>query len=394
MAKSVDNFVQSPPGILPWIIGDAPAARDALAKYSWKSPVVVVKIIDSLLRGIAQVVFAGNPVSGLFILVGLFVSDITCGLGAVVCSLTAIFASKLLNWPNATIEAGLTNFSPVLVGTVTASLYPVFFHQPLTAVVWGYMILASVFSLCVSGGLGRILAVHHIPAYTLPFNVAASLTFVCLRASGYAADDHSSPSIPPPTAASDVEDQSLDVQWSQVWMGTLLSAGQVWAVESIAGSSLVLLGLWFCSPILTIVCYMGAVVATFTALMVSPAPYSSVYAGVWGYNGFLAAGAIAFFMVPTPRTLLLAAINAVFATFIQGAMSPVFAATQLPVFTFPFCLASVVFLATAMAVSPSSVRVASPSFPELHLVLYSQKTRDTITMKNRGEYPAGTDISV
>lgn len=60
----------------------------------------------------------------------------------------------------------------------------------------------------------------------------------------------------------------------------------------------------------------------------SSSPYTAVYHGVWGYNGFLAAGSISFFMVPKPRILLLAAINAVFATFIQSALGPVYAAVS------------------------------------------------------------------
>ena len=66
-----------------------------------------------------------------------------------------------------------------------------------------------------------------------------------------------------------------------------------------------------------------------TGLLVSSSPYSAVYHGVWGYNGFLAAGCISFFMVPKPRIFLLAAINAVFATFIQSALGPVFSAVSV-----------------------------------------------------------------
>lgn len=64
-------------------------------------------------------------------------------------------------------------------------------------------------------------------------------------------------------------------------------------------------------------------------LLVSSSPYAAVYHGVWGYNGFLAAGSISFFMVPKLHILLLAAINAVFATFIQSALGPVYAAVSV-----------------------------------------------------------------
>ena len=52
----------------------------------------------------------------------------------------------------------------------------------------------------------------------------------------------------------------------------------------------------------------------------SDPPYDSVYSGVWGYNGILAAEAIMFFMVPSVRSVLLALLNAVLATMIQAAL--------------------------------------------------------------------------
>ncbi|KAG7158449.1 Urea transporter 1-like 2 [Homarus americanus] len=350
------NFVQNPPGVWAWIVGDAPAVRDTLAKFRWESPAVVLKIVESVLRGIAQVVFVNNPLSGLLILIGLFLSDVSCGLGAVVCSLVAVFVAKLLNMPEPNIEAGLTNFSAVLVGTVTPALYPIFFHQPLSPPVWGYMVVAAAFSVCLSGGLGKILGVHNIPSYTLPFNVANAMIFIGMRAAGYG---------------------------TLVWLGTLLSAGQVWAVENVCCSVLVVVASFICSPLLTLVTYTGGAIATFTALLVSSAPYELVYAGVWGYNGFLSAGSIAFFMVITPRTLLLALINVVFTTFLQATLAPVFSLTQLPVFTMPFVLSSIIFLALATSLGPTSLRVASPSFPEQHLMLYVQ--RPTIDDEARGK---------
>ncbi|XP_042211309.1 urea transporter 2-like [Homarus americanus] len=367
------DFVQNLPGALAWVVGDAPAARDALAKFSWKSPAVVVKVLDSVLRGIAQVAFGNNPISGLLILIGLFVGNVMSGLGAVVCSLTSVFVAKLLCWQDDAIAAGHSNFNAVLIGTVSTALYPLVFHTPLSPAVWGYIIVAAMFTVCVMAGLGRILEGHNIPAYTLPFNIAISTTFLCMKAAGFGEEASPAPSEEPDTG----------LQWDQVFLGTLLSAGHVWAVESVACSVLVLLGLFIFSPTLTLVSYLGATLGTLTGLVVSSAPYTLVYHGIWGYNGFLAAGSIAFFMAPTPRVILVAAINAVFATYLQAALIPVYAANGLPVFTFPFCLASVLFLATAMAMGPSTLRVTSPSFPELHLVQYNQKSRIVATKDNR-----------
>ncbi|KAK3851058.1 hypothetical protein Pcinc_042267, partial [Petrolisthes cinctipes] len=147
--------------------------------------------------------------------------------------------TQVLNFPDEVISAGLTNFSPVLVGTVI---------RPSSQ-------SSSMPALRPCVALSPRHVSLQIPAYTLPFNVATSITFLCMRAAGYA--------LPAPEAATASNDTSLlqeeeQVEWDRVLMGTLLSVGQVWAVESTACSVLILVGAFLCSPILALACFLGA----------------------------------------------------------------------------------------------------------------------------------------
>ncbi|XP_066983596.1 urea transporter 1-like isoform X1 [Macrobrachium rosenbergii] len=359
------------------VCGDCTTVYDTLGKHPWLSLWILLKVADSVLRGIAQVCFANNTISGLLILIGLFVGDVRAGGGAVLCSVLAIATAKFTHQDDGAIRAGLTNFSPVLVGTVTASLYPLFFTKPFNTDIWLYMMMTTVFSVCVSIGLGALLSKHNLPGYTLPFNISTSIIFLCLRAKGYAEE----PIQNAVAVINNVTEQvnvtsgaetpvSATIQWDQVWLGTLLTVGQVYAVESIACSILILIGLVICSPMIAAASYLGGLLATFTALAVSSAPYTLVYAGVWGYNGFLSAACITFFMVPNPKMIIMAAINAVFTSCLQAAIVPVFSANNLPVFTYPFCLSSLLFLALTTNAGMGSQRVANPTYPEHHLALY------------------------
>ncbi|KAK8388094.1 hypothetical protein O3P69_020172 [Scylla paramamosain] len=333
-----------------------------------------------------MVVFVNNPLSGFLILIGLFLADVTVGGATVFCIIIAFFVAKvLLDLPDGQISAGLPLFSPVLVGSVTASLFTPFFNSPITPAVWGYMGVAAVFSVCVFAGLSHLLASHNLPAYTLPFNIATSLIFLGMRGAGYGASPtvDTATDLPPATdspAFDGLENASLvtpddlvHVEWDKVCLGMLLSSGQVWAVESVACSALVGVAMLLFSPLLTAACFVGGAIGTLTALVVSEGPYAAAYAGVWGYNGFLAGGAMLFFVVASPRVLVLAVVNALLATFIQAAVVPVFGQNNLPVFTFPFCLASLLLLA-AVSSSSSFHRVASPSFPENHLLQHHQES--------------------
>ncbi|XP_068203424.1 LOW QUALITY PROTEIN: urea transporter 1-like [Palaemon carinicauda] len=368
------------------VCGDCTKIYDALGEHPWLSVWLPLKVTDSVLRGIAQVCFANNTISGLLILIGLFVGDVRAGGGAVLCSIIAIATAKFTHQDDGAIRAGLTNFSPVLVGTVTASLYPLFFTKPFNGDIWFYMMMTTVFSVCVSIGLGVLLSKHNLPGYTLPFNISTSIIFICLRAKGYAeplqgADTAANDEINVTqgvnvTSLDDLHVESSNIQWDQVWLGTLLTVGQVYAVESIACSILILIGLVLCSPMIAAASYLGGLLATFTALAVSSAPYTLVYAGVWGYNGFLSAACITFFMVPHPKMIAMAAINAIFTSCLQAAIVPVFSANNLPVFTYPFCLSSLLFLALTTSAGMGSQRVANPTYPEHHLALSLEKSEE------------------
>lgn len=69
--------------------------------------------------------------------------------------------------------------------------------------------------MIIFAGLGSLLGTHKIPAYTLPFNLATSVTFLCLQGAGYAR--------PEPLAETTLNDTSLylqveeeEVEWDRV----------------------------------------------------------------------------------------------------------------------------------------------------------------------------------
>ncbi|CAL4164338.1 unnamed protein product, partial [Meganyctiphanes norvegica] len=356
--------------------GHAPWGTELLQNRVWTSPWAPIKMIDSILRGIGQVCFANNPLSGLLILIGIFIDDPNAGFGALLCSFVAIITALALGQPDGAITAGLISYSAVLVGTVTAALYPIFFNQPIEPVIWVYMAVASVFCVIVGLGLGAIFSQHKLPVFTLPFNITTAILFLGLQARGFRI---ATEVVNVPQVVGNSTEYKVD--WEMMLRGCLLSAGQVYAVEGVACSLLTLIGLLFCSPIITISGFLGAVIANCTALTLSSGPYDAIYAGVWGYNGFLATSCILFFMVPTARTTPLAMANAAFASSLQAAILPVFKQNDLPIFTYPFCMASVLMLVLTTSSIPGEHRVASPTIPEIHLREFVKQNNEEVNEK-------------
>ncbi|XP_043244744.1 urea transporter 1-like isoform X1 [Amphibalanus amphitrite] len=317
----------------------------------------------STLRGIAQVIFVNNPVSGALILIGLFCSNVFTGVAAIVSVIAALLCSRLFDQPQDALRAGLTSFSACLVGTVTVELVPALYHRPVTGTLFFWIILMSALSVLVGCGLGNILGKFQLPAFTLPFNTVTAILFLCLH-----------PPEATEVAAAPANVTTDTVLWDQVLLGSVYSMGQVYAAYTLAGSALIYLGCLLCSPVLTAASYVGALTGTLLGVAFSDPPYDSVYSGVWGYNGILAAEAIMFFMVPSVRSVLLALLNAVLATMIQAALAVSLKQVNLPVFTFPFVTSTLLLLATTTAGS-GLTRVKNLRYPELHFRERPQKMR-------------------
>jgi urea transporter len=79
--------------------------------------------IDSALRGAAQVVFQSNPISGLFILVALFLQSPFFGLCATIGLVVETGMSMIYRINRSLIRAGLHGYNGILVGCATATFF-------------------------------------------------------------------------------------------------------------------------------------------------------------------------------------------------------------------------------------------------------------------------------
>ncbi|CAM2096146.1 unnamed protein product [Caretta caretta] len=137
-----------------------------------KDKPLVVQFIDWVLRGISQVMFVNNPLSGLLILAGLLIQNpwwtLTGCSGTVVSTLTALILSQ----DRSAIAAGLFGYDGVLVGLLMA----VFSDKE--DYYWWLLLPVVVTSMAcpvLSSALGSVFRKWDLPVLTLPFNIAVSL---------------------------------------------------------------------------------------------------------------------------------------------------------------------------------------------------------------------------
>ncbi|XP_065350970.1 urea transporter 2-like isoform X1 [Cloeon dipterum] len=394
-------------GSFKWLslCGDAPLITEKMDHAVEESKTRVRRAFSYLLhflditgRNFGQICFANNPISGFLILAGLAVGNLTVAICGLIASTVGILFSMLMKQPCSSIRAGLCCYNAALFGAVLPAL--LLGPNPVAEEVEVFIavLIGSVFTVMITVSVANSLSSLKpaIPLFTLPFNLVALFAILVLRVH----QPLQLPAkVPPPefdwthrffgggsTSSGAGTDTARHL--TQLVEGSFLGAGQVFAVQDLYCSGLVLFGLLICSPVLAVAGFFGSVVGTFLGAAVSPNLWNDAYAGVLGYNAFLASCAVCFFYVPTWRSALVALLNAALTLFVQVALGWAFADSGLPVLTLPFVAASLIVLGMT-AEKQALPRAEAPlTFPEQHRAKWLQEARrDSIESTDTNTHP-------
>ncbi|XP_068278600.1 urea transporter 2-like [Nyctibius grandis] len=301
-----------------------------------KDKPLMIQFIDWVLRGISQVMFVNNPLSGLIVVAGFLVQNpwwtLTGCLGTVVSTLTAL----ILGQDRSAIAAGLYGYNGVLVGLLMAVFsakgdYHWWLLQPVA--------LVSMMCPVFTSALGSVFCKWDLPVFTLPFNLA--LTFY-MAASGPHNLFFPTTVIQPATA-------TPNITWTDAEMPMLLQSipvgvGQVYGCDNPWTGGIFLIALFISSPLICLHAAIGSAVGMLAALSLAT-PFSKIYSGLWGYNSSLSCVAIGgMFYAFTWQTHLLAIACALFSAYLGATMTNMLAVFGVPSGTWSFCLSALTFL--------------------------------------------------
>jgi len=121
-----------------------------------------MKNIKIILRGIGQVFFQNNALTGLVFLVGIFYNSWILGLGALLGNITSTLFARIFKYNKGDIENGLYGFNGTLVGAA------VLFFLKINLITIIFLTLGSVLSTVIIH-----LIKNKIPAFTSPFVISA-----------------------------------------------------------------------------------------------------------------------------------------------------------------------------------------------------------------------------
>ncbi|XP_045129673.1 urea transporter 2-like [Portunus trituberculatus] len=387
-------------------VGHMPRVTSLLQERAWLSPWVVPKTINSILRAIGIVAFANSPLSGLLILAAMFVGNPDVGWACLLAGVIGVIFAKLLNQPEDLLNDGVVVFNGILVACISVAVFPSLSGHQVDSIFWGLLVVMLVVTAYIDKGLNALMAPSKLPALSIPFNIAAVLLLLSLRGSVGMTGTHTPNAVMEGNGSGDGnvnltlgdENESLlqlegnvsEINWLKVAEGTVLAAGQIYGVGTMDSSILVLLGFLVFSPLLTTFFLLGSIIGSTLGAVMSVAPYSEVYAGLWGYNAMLSAGGTVYFLHVTPSSTLAAVICATLAALTQAASLHVFSAMTVPVLSYPFNVATLLILAISKAPNPPLLWVTIKTFPEHHIFthLKGHRREDSLDPEeNHQEFP-------
>ncbi len=290
---------------------------------------------DQVLRGVGQVVFQNNPLSGAIILAALLYNSwiyfAIALLGGIVGTLTA----RVLQADRGLIDAGLFGFNGVLVGlALIAFTSPDFRTGAVPSLhMLVYILFAQAMTSIVFSTLGTLLAPYRVAALTMPFVLVGWLfLFAVLKFANIDAGPLTKPISPDEYAP--VTDYVLPT-W---YMGIGNAIGQIFFQDNWISGYLIVIGIAVNSRISAGMALLGAAGAALTAVIFG-GPEGAIRDGLFGYNAALTAIALGgFFLVLTPASLLYTLFGIVVTTWLWASVAIFLAPIGMPVLTSTFVI--------------------------------------------------------
>jgi urea transporter len=374
------------PGGLSSITGTMPAG----AERADGNPMLA--FVDSCLRGVGQVCFMNNPVTGLAIVVAMFVGEAWLGFAGVLGLVVSTGAALLIGMDRGAIRAGLFGFNGVLVGAGLS----LFLQPDWDVVVMVWIVLAAFFSTVLHAALASVfIGAWKVPPFTLAFNfitlifLIGALNFANGRVGGLIAPaDAQVTQGKVSNTLRSAADAATSNNVEGVVNAVLRGISQLFFANSIVSGIIIIVGIAVASRIAAVFALVGSTVGMLMGLALG-ANGVAIYNGLWGFNSFDAALAVGgVFFVLSVRSGVLAVACAVFAALLFGAIASLFTPWGLPALTLPFCFATLSFVLlkdAAPALLP--VAVEDITTPEEHLTT-SRAERSTGV--GRDTVPQGT----
>jgi urea transporter len=291
--------------------------------------------IDWVLRGIGQVVFQNNPLSGLVILLAILFNSWIYAFILVVGTVVGTGTAWLLRADRALVANGLFGFNGALVGLALVAFTSANFRSGSfpSAYLLSYIVFAAALTSIAFSSISTLMGPHKVAALTMPFNLVGWLfLFAVLKFSNIEAGPLSKPVSPDQYA---LVTSYLLPTW---YMGIGNAIGQIFFQDNWIAGYIILFGIAINSRISAVMALLGAALAAAVAVTFG-APEGAIRDGLFGYNAALTGIALGgFFLVLNVRSFVYTLFGIVVTTWLWASVAIFLEPIRMPVFTSPFVI--------------------------------------------------------
>lgn len=289
-------------------------------EMSWKG------IAVASFKGISQVVFIENPITGMLFLLAITIASPQLGMIAWVSSLIAVLIGIAGKADEELIQQGLLGFSPVLTGMALTLFLTGPYH-------WVIALLGAAVTALFAAAMMHFMRHAEIPVLTFPFILVSWLTLLA----SYQFDViQLSPNLVP----QDLSRWTLETEGTVSWLQAMLNGlGQVFFLQNPISAILLYIGLFCASWRFGIFAFIGNVCAMIVAFALGGA-HALIDAGLYGFNGVLTILAVSVVFKESSNSLsyLTGIVGACLSVPLTAAITTWLIPYGLPTFTIPFVL--------------------------------------------------------
>ena len=325
--------------------------------------------IDWVFRGIGQVVFQNNPLSGLVILAAIFYNSwiygTACLFGTMISTATALLFKADKGW----IKDGLYGFNGALIAiALVAYTSPNFTTGNAPNLhLCIYIVLCAAFTSVLMPAFAALLGPHKVPQLTMPFVLAtwfflgALLQFSTIDVSNALK----------PTSPADFTGPTPAYSPLTWFYGITMGIAEIFFQDNWVTGVLILIGIAINTRIGALMALMGSTLAVAGAVFYG-AHDEAIRDGLFGYNAALTAMALGgMFYVLNPPALLYTVIGVLVTARVWASLGVLLEPAGMPVLTSAFVFVTWLMLLAKDGLG-SLIPVAPPeaTTPEENLARY------------------------
>lgn len=291
----------------------------------------VVGFIDSVLSGFGQIVLSDNPVTGLLVMLGIFLGAPSQLLAAVIAACAASATAFLIGVNADLVRHGLYTFSGAIVG-LGISLWG-YSVQPVYPQLLIYAAIGGIVSVVVTAAINAFLSKWEAPSLSVPYCVTLMMLIPALLLTG-----KMDPQIYSLPQVGQVTDAFTGLDVNTFFTSAVAGVGEICFQVGIPSGVCLMLALLVSSRVDLVSAFCCAALGTGFAAVLG-LPTDNILIGLYGYNAALVGMGLfgrAFRM--SVGNAIFTAIMALFSVLLTAAMGVAFMPLGIPVAALPFAV--------------------------------------------------------